>query len=112
MNCFRLRKLPFCILELPVEFTVDLSSVEVFEKEDATFTCELSKADIQVTWLVKGKKIKPSKKYVIDSQDYTHILIIKDTTLKDAGEVSIVAEDCKSTAQLLVKGTIYVFISA
>ena len=88
-----------------MEFTVDLSSVEVTENEDATFTCELSKPNVDVTWFVKGNKVKPDKKFEIDSQDYTYMLTIKNTSLADAGEVSIVAGDCKSTAQLVVKGS-------
>ncbi len=40
--------------EAPVDMTGDLSSVEVMEKEDAVFTCELSKP-APVTWQINGK---------------------------------------------------------
>lgn len=51
------------LTEAPVDITGDLSSVEVMEKDDATFTCELSKPGQKVTWQVSGKKVKPSDKY-------------------------------------------------
>ena len=85
--------------------TGDLSSVEVMEKEDARFTCELSKPGQEVTWQVKGKKVKASNKYQMSSDGNEYTLIIKDCQLSDAAEVSCIAKDCKSTAQLIVKGT-------
>ena len=85
--------------------TGDLSSVEVMEKEDATFVCELSKPKQEVTWQIKGKKIKPNKKYEMSSDGKQYKLVIKDCQLSDASEVSCIAKDCKSTAQLIVKGT-------
>ena len=92
------------VLELPIDITKDLASQEVFEKEDATFTCELSKPNQPVDWYIGTKKIKPSEKYELEVHDFTYTLKIKDCTLNDTAEVSIVAKDCKSTAQLVVKG--------
>ena len=88
-----------------MDMTGDLSSVEVMEKEDATFVCELSKPKQDVTWQIKGKKIKPNKKYEMSSDGKEYKLVIKDCQLSDAAEVSCIAKDCKSTAQLIVKGT-------
>ena len=93
------------IIEAPIDMTLDRSSVEVMEKEDATFVCELSKPDLDVIWMVNGKKIKPSDKYEMITEGTTYKLIIKDCQLSDAAEISIIAKDCKSTAQLIVKGT-------
>ena len=93
------------VSESPIDITKDLSSVEVVEKQDATFTCELSKAGQKVTWLIDGKPIKSSDKYEIIDDGHTYKLTIKDCCLTDAAEVSIVAKDCKCTAQLLVNGT-------
>ena len=85
--------------------TGDLSSVEVMEKEDATFVCELSKTKQDVIWQINDKKIKPSKKYEMSSDGKQYKLVIKDCQLSDSAEVSCIAKDCKSTAQLIVKGT-------
>ena len=94
-----------CVTEAPVDMTGDLTSVEVMEKEDAIFVCELSKPKQEVTWQIKGKKIKPNKKYEMSSDGKQYKLVIKDCQLSDAAEVSCIAKDCKSTAQLIVKGT-------
>ena len=88
----------------PIDITQDLSSVEVVEKQDATFTCELSKAGQEVTWMINGQPITASDKYMITDDGRTYKLVIKDCRLADAAEVSIVAKDCKCTAQLLVNG--------
>ena len=95
------------LAELPVEVTVPLTPVEVMEGEDATFVCELSKPDQPVTWTVAGKKIKPSSKYVIESDGCTHKLTIKSCQLADKAEVTIAGPDCKSGAPLTVKGKIH-----
>lgn len=92
------------VSESPIDITKDLSSVEVVETQDATFSCELSKAGQEVTWFINGNPITTSDKYQIVDDGQTYKLIIKDCRLADAAEVSIVAKDCKCTAQLLVNG--------
>ncbi len=54
---------------------------------------------------VELQKIKASKKYDMISDGTVHKLIVRDCQLSDAAEVSAIAKDCKSTAQLVVKGT-------
>ena len=54
--------------------------------------------------MINGQPITASDKYVITDDGRTYKLVIKDCRLADAAEVSIVAKDCKCTAQLLVNG--------
>ncbi len=95
---------PYHAPELPIDIQKDLSSQEVEEGQDATFTCELSKPNQPVTWSVGGKPVENSDKYVIECHEHVYILTVKNCTLDDRSQVSIVAKDCKSSAQLDVRG--------
>jgi obscurin-RhoGEF protein len=87
-----------------VEVVKGLTNEEVTETEDATFVCQLSKPNQEVTWNLKGKPIKPSDKYIIEVDGDVYKLTIKNCTLEDAAEVTLTNKDCKSNAQLLVTG--------
>lgn len=82
----------------------DLTNEEVMETEEAHFECQLSKPNQEVTWNINGKPIQPSEKYVIEVDGDMYKLTIKDCTLADAADVSIVTKDSKSDAHLLVTG--------
>ena len=92
--------------ELPLEFTKELASQEVEEKETAVFTCELSKPDQPVKWFFKGKQVKPSDKFIIENVGCVYTLTIKDCTLDDNADVKITTKDGKSAADLTVNGKI------
>ncbi len=82
-----------------------MEDVTVEEKHDATFECQLSKTNVDVTWYFKGKKVTKGDKYHMESIDVTYRITIKDCSLDDATDsVSITHKDAKSTAKLIVTG--------
>jgi len=93
----------FTVDEKPVAIEKELTSIEVDEHQDATFEVVLNKPDQKVAWFVKGKKIKPSDKYIIESDGTTYRLTIKDCTLEDTADVKMTIKDLKSAAKLTVK---------
>ncbi len=93
--------------EIPID--IEMTSAEVFEKEDAKIAALLSKdfGKRDVVWTVKGAKLdsdslKFSHEYQKDLQK--HILTIRDCKLEDSGEYVLSARSSKGTANLLVKG--------
>ena len=83
-----------------------LSSTEALVGETATFTCQLSKPNQDVVWNLGDKVIKASDdKYEVESHDLDYTLKIKNCTLDDAGEVSLTVGDQKTSAQLVVAGS-------
>ena len=98
--------------ERPVEVLKPLSSTEALVGETATFTCQLSKPNQDVVWNVGDKVIKASDdKYEVESHDLDYTLKIKNCTLDDAGEVSLTVGDQKTSAQLVVAGSMTLVLS-
>jgi hypothetical protein len=92
--------------EIPIEIKSD--SVEVFEKEDAKFEAILSKTvnKRDVAWNFKGLKLTESLKYGLEceKENNKHILIVRDSTLQDAGEYLITVRNYNFKVNLTVKG--------
>ena len=83
-----------------------MSSIEVKEKETATFTCETSTENTKVVWKKNGKEIKSNKRVKIVADLKVHQLIIEDVTIEDVGEYSCVVGDVSTSASFTVKGKI------
>lgn len=74
---------------------------------DVTFTCELNKPNVKVTW-AKGKTpIGPSEKYTITSIDCKYTLLIKSVKPEDESDYTITVKAKKSTAELFIDGEIF-----
>ena len=94
------------VLAVPVQ--IEMSSLEVVEKEDAKLEALLSKAfnKKDVTWQFNGAKVSDSLKYGQESDRdmIKHRLFVRECTLSDAGDYTIcVRENDKLTVQLRVK---------
>lgn len=70
----------------------------------AEFTVELSRPDVEVQWLKKGKPIKQSDKYKIVVENNVRKLIIKNVTLEDQLEYTCAAETITTSSVLKVGG--------
>ncbi|TRY90214.1 hypothetical protein DNTS_005822 [Danionella cerebrum] len=66
----------------------ELQAVSAKIGEDATFTCELSQAGLEVKWSKDGKSIRKSQKYEIVQDQALVKLTIRNATDKDSGEYS------------------------
>ncbi|XP_043921975.1 obscurin [Protopterus annectens] len=80
-----------------------LENVMVTEKESVTFFCEISHDEVQTQWFKNNTKLKLGDNVKIRQEGKTFMLIFRNVTASDAGEIKFVAENATSTAQLLVK---------
>lgn len=99
----------FCT-ESPIEIIKHLQDQKVKEKEPVTFTCELSKPGVKVSWLKDGFKISEEDGFIVKVDGKTHTLTKVSATLEDAGKYMLIFEDKKSTANLGVEGLMLFFI--
>ena len=74
------------------------------EKELVTFTSELNKPKVEVTWLCNGKPVEPSAVFEMRSDKKVHYLTILSTSVDHAGEYTVQAADKTATAKLVVDG--------
>ncbi|XP_019363471.1 PREDICTED: obscurin [Gavialis gangeticus] len=86
-----------------VKFTTGLLNTVCEEGKEANFKCTVSPSDAVITWHRNGVKIEASKKYVISQKDSNHSLTITDLTMKDAAEISAIAEGVETKAILKVR---------
>ncbi|XP_073686713.1 obscurin [Garra rufa] len=66
----------------------ELQGVSAKIGEDATFSCELSQAGLDVKWSKDGKSIRKSQKYEISQEQTLVKLTIRNVNEKDSGEYS------------------------
>ncbi|KAJ4429601.1 hypothetical protein ANN_21787, partial [Periplaneta americana] len=87
-----------------VDFITRLPDVTLIPlNTDATFTVELSRPDVEVKWLKKGKVLKESERHIITSEGTVRKLVIKKVTLEDQTDYSCVAVNVKTTSKLKVE---------
>ncbi|KAG7233679.1 hypothetical protein INR49_006716 [Caranx melampygus] len=89
--------------EREAEILRPLASVEVTEKEDATFETEISEDDVPGEWKLKGEVLTRSPTCDIQMEGNVRRLILKNCQLDQAGEVSYQALNAVTTAMLNVK---------
>lgn len=75
------------------------------ENVDASFTCTLSKPNVDVKW-AKGKSpiFTDDKKYSISSVDCEYTLLVKGVKPDDESDYTVTVKSKKSTAQLFLEG--------
>ncbi len=98
----------YVYLSTEVEVTIVLppKDVNCMEKEEVTFTAELNKENIPVTWLKNGQEVKSEDGYETRSEGTKHYLTVLHTRLEDTAEYTIVAAEKTASAQLTVDGKI------
>ena len=89
----------------PLKFTSLLENKDAFVDETVEFSCETTRAGIEVVWLKNNRPLTITEgKYQIVNRDCSYQLIIPSVTLDDSGEYSVQIDDLKSTAILTVTG--------
>lgn len=98
---------PFLPAELPpVKLVSELTPLTVHEGDDATFQCEVSPPDAEVTWLRNGAVVTPGPQLEMVLNGSVRTLIIRGCQLKDAGTVTARAGATDTSARLHVRGLV------
>lgn len=90
----------------PVKLVSELTPLTVHEGDDATFQCEVSPPDAEVTWLRNGAVITAGPQLEMVQNGSSRTLIIRGCQLKDAGTVTARAGAADTSARLHVRGSV------
>ncbi|XP_051046478.1 obscurin-like protein 1 isoform X2 [Phodopus roborovskii] len=94
----------------PVKLVSELTPLTVHEGDDATFQCEVSPPDAQVTWLRNGAVVTPGPQLQMVQNGSSHTLIIRDCQLRDTGTVTARVGATDTSARLHVRETELLFL--
>ncbi|XP_034353629.1 obscurin-like protein 1 isoform X2 [Arvicanthis niloticus] len=94
----------------PVKLVSELTPLTVHEGDDATFQCEVSPPDAEVTWLRNGAVVTPGPQLEMVLNGSVRTLIIRGCQLKDAGTVTARAGATDTSARLHVRETELLFL--
>ncbi len=92
----------FCISEEAIKIIEPLEDCEIEEKKTMAFACKVNRPNVTVQWMKAGQEITFSKRILYRVDKDKHTLTIKDCSLADEGEYSVVAGTDKSTAELII----------
>ncbi|XP_051009987.1 obscurin-like protein 1 isoform X2 [Acomys russatus] len=94
----------------PVKLVSELTPLTVHEGDDATFQCEVSPPDAEVTWLRNGAIVSPGPQLETVQNGSSRTLIIRGCQLQDAGTVTARAGATDTSARLHVRETELLFL--
>ncbi|MCJ8732914.1 hypothetical protein PDJAM_G00216380, partial [Pangasius djambal] len=92
------------VKELPITFIMPLSDVQVYEKDEARFECELSREAKTFRWLKGSQELKADDKFDILTEGKRHTLILKSAAYEDEAKYMFEAEDKRTSAKLVIQG--------
>lgn len=92
----------FAFTEERLRIVVPPEDVDTQEKKTVSFSCKVNRHNVTLKWLKAGEEVIFSKRLVYRVDKDKHTLTIKDCTLADEGEYTVVAGDDKSTAELII----------
>ncbi|XP_032133950.1 obscurin-like protein 1 isoform X5 [Sapajus apella] len=95
---------------LPVKLVSELTPLTVHEGDDATFRCEVSPPDADVTWLRNGAVVTPGPRVEMAQNGSSRILTLRGCQLGDAGTVTVRAGSTATSARLHVRETELLFL--
>uniref|UniRef100_A0A2K6SH01 Obscurin like cytoskeletal adaptor 1 n=1 Tax=Saimiri boliviensis boliviensis TaxID=39432 RepID=A0A2K6SH01_SAIBB len=95
---------------LPVKLVSELTPLTVHEGDDATFRCEVSPPDADVTWLRNGAVITPGPQVEMAQNGSSRTLTLRGCQLGDAGTVTVRAGSTATSARLHVRETELLFL--
>uniref|UniRef100_A0A8C0C8M5 Obscurin-like protein 1 n=1 Tax=Balaenoptera musculus TaxID=9771 RepID=A0A8C0C8M5_BALMU len=94
----------------PVKLGSELTPLTVHEGDDATFRCEVSPPDADVTWLHNGAIVTPGPQLEVAQNGSSRILTVRGCQLEDAGTVTAQAGVTSTSARLHVRETELLFL--
>ncbi|XP_039984506.1 obscurin [Xiphias gladius] len=86
-----------------VFFEKELENQVVMEGKSVLLSCEVSSANVPVTWKKDNVVVKEGGRCILKKQGPTHYLEIKKLLLEDAGEYCCITRGKKTTAKLIVR---------
>lgn len=86
----------------------ELMPLTVHEGDDATFRCEVSPPDADITWLRNGVVITPGPQLETTQNGSSRTLTVRSCRLEDAGTVTARAGGTFTSARLHVRGSVLV----
>ncbi|XP_010986693.2 obscurin-like protein 1 isoform X3 [Camelus dromedarius] len=99
------------VAEPPVVKLVSaLTPLTVHEGDDATFRCEVSPPDAEVTWLRNGAIVTPGPQLEMTQNGSNRTLTVRGCQLEDAGTVTARAGGTATSARLHVRETELLFL--
>ncbi|XP_032336223.1 obscurin-like protein 1 isoform X2 [Camelus ferus] len=99
------------VAEPPVVKLVSaLTPLTVHEGDDATFRCEVSPPDAEVTWLRNGAIVTPGPQLEMAQNGSNRTLTVRGCQLEDAGTVTARAGGTATSARLHVRETELLFL--
>ncbi|XP_053775086.1 obscurin-like protein 1 isoform X2 [Desmodus rotundus] len=93
-----------------VKLVSDLIPLTIHEGDDATFRCEVSPPDADVTWLRNGAVVTPGPGLEMAQNGSSRTLTVRGCQLKDAGTVTAQAGGTATSARLHVRETELLFL--
>ncbi|XP_069637303.1 obscurin-like protein 1 [Haliaeetus albicilla] len=95
------------VKEHRLRFQVQLTDVEVAEREDAVLECQVPLETIPTAWYLEDRELQPSHKYVMEEQGVVRRLTIRDARTDDDGIYLCQMKDKgRSIAEVSVRGVI------
>ncbi|XP_077573138.1 obscurin [Stigmatopora nigra] len=86
-----------------VFFEKELENQAVMEGKSVMFSCEVSSANVPVTWKKDNITLEVGERLTILKKGPIHTLEIKQLSLEDAGEYCCISRGKKTTAKLIVR---------
>ncbi|XP_070126607.1 obscurin-like protein 1 isoform X6 [Equus caballus] len=93
-----------------VKLVSELTPLTVHEGDDATFRCEVSPPDADVTWLHNGAVVTPGPQLEVAQNGSSRTLTLRGCQLEDAGTVTARAGATATSARLHVRETELLFL--
>lgn len=88
-----------------IPFKEKLKDLEVWEKESATFQCEVPVPSTETAWFKEETKLRQSKKYNIEEEGTYRRLTVQNVTADDdAVYICEMKEGSRTIAELSVQG--------
>lgn len=87
-----------------VKIQKELSEIQTFERETASFEVELTHSNVEGMWLKDGNHLKSNNHWRMTTKGHVHSLTIANLSLEDMGTYTFSTENARSSARLIVKG--------
>lgn len=93
----------YCLsTEEDLRIIVPIEDCETQEKRTVTFTCKVNRPNVTLKWMKGGQEITFNKRIVYRTDKDKHTMTIKECTLKDEGEYTVIAGADKCSAELII----------
>lgn len=78
--------------------------MQVYEKDEARFECEVSREAKNFRWLKGTQEVKADEKFKILHDGNRHTLVMKSAAYEDEAKYMFEAEDKRTSGKLIIQG--------